>query len=125
MIIHSCGSPVHLDVTEAFRLITTPGFTDSGVSVGQCEFMYSQQDVSPKYYCSSCSRNIPMSEVSAVCDSCGEKYPLTETFKIRGAGGIYCRKHAEECSVRVLPSGSTVKRAIKALSEIQSVRLQR
>ena len=96
MIYHDkCNSPVLLDVSGLYSLIGPCQITDSGIVVSTADVVR-KNNSEVKFFCSSCKNTVEIEDLYILCSDCGVILKVSEAFKVKSMGGLYCLEHAKQ-----------------------------
>jgi hypothetical protein len=93
-----CASPVQL-LLPNLVVLGLPVFGGKCLEVSHVTLVPLQQnsvELRTKFYCSTCSEEVDVSEVTAECSRCFEIVELEQMSIFKGHSGIYCKQHADQ-----------------------------
>lgn len=99
MFIHSsCGSTLYADLTKKFRILVSIGIGSRTLKTGMGSIIPIQNNgsaIDTPFYCTICSKDVPIEEVSFTCTHCGKPFSinLLERLKLDGrlSSTIVCK----------------------------------
>lgn len=96
MFQHQCGANVYLDLGDVVRVLVSFGISNTALRIGGGDLVITKAETSSMFYCPTCQKNVPLSELYACCHHCGKVFPVTEMYKPKLSGGVYDHQHGEE-----------------------------
>lgn len=95
MFHKKCGNGVALDISKGFKVLCSAGINRKTLTVGVAQIVSVGEEIPTQFFCQTCGTNISKSELYFTCAQCSAKISTEEAFIVQGAGGIYCKEHAE------------------------------
>jgi len=95
MFHNKCGNGVAIDITLGFKIICSAGISRKSLTAGIAQIVPGTTEIPTKYFCQTCNANVSKAELYFVCAQCSAKITSEESYIVHGAGGIYCKEHAE------------------------------
>lgn len=96
MIHTTCGTTVVLDLTEIVKILSSFGYNTKGLSLGVSSLSVTgAKKFKPKFFCTSCNKQVPVTELHSLCHYCGIIIPLNKAYVVSRSGGVYCEDHVK------------------------------
>ncbi len=99
-----CGGQILLNLTPNIRLTTGIGITNSYLKPGMGDLELLCNTFPSEFYCTKCGKVENLEEILCNCSNCGGLFTLSELFKFKDAGGVYCK----DCVGNLPDFGGTV-----------------
>jgi hypothetical protein len=93
------GGQIYLNLSKSSLFLATFGIQFEYLRLGLGDLRFSEEKLTPNFYCLSCEETIPVEEIKGYCENCQELFNLTELYRVEDVGGVYC----DGCSDKLYP----------------------